>query len=847
MIRVTKWLRNSLTLVVSLLLSLITISTASAQVPDRIWSELSPTGTSPVPRYSVGTAYDEADDRLIFFGGEDFTGLPRPTDVWVLADASGAGGTPNWTQLTPSGGTPLGRVGGTTVYDSTHNRLIVHGGCSAGCSPALDDAWVLTNANGLGGTPTWIALPSAPIARANHAAIHDAANNRMIVFGGHTAFLNTDRNDVWVLTDANGIGNPTWIQLSPGGPLPPARSSESFIVTYDPVSNRLILFGGGQTVGNAFNDVWILSNANGLGGTPQWTELSPTGTPPTSRFGHSVVYNSFANQMIAFGGLLDDRTTHSNDVWILSNANGLGGTPEWLQVTPSGTVPAARWGHIAGYSASSDRMIVAMGRNEEVSPSLFNDVWVLSVASPSGDTAISITPSLEIVAVGAETVIEIRADNVQNLYGAQLELSFDPVLLEVVDAYDTVTGVQVEDGDFLNPDTTIHNAVDNGAGTIRYTVSLQGNKLGVSGSGVLARIRLRGLAVGTSAIDLTNVVLSDPNSGAIQSTQNDGQIEVKTVQVSGKVLLERRASNAGVDVCVAAQCVTATEDGSYTLLHVPTSETIAFRTQGYMRSEVTYSGALGDNIAIADVALLGGDVNQDDIIDITDANLIGQAWNSTPIDSHWDPRADITNDDVVNILDMVAVQRNWQQSFVATNSVMASATQSHRAIVRPGAATQVKLSPIQTIHPGIGEAIEMDVQVANVVDLYSFNIEVHFDPTVLQVKDMDPRSSAPGVQVRVGEFLDPANQFVVVNQVDNEAGIIELAVTQTHPAVAQSGSGVLSTISFEAIGEGRSAIEFVNAQLVDDSRPEPLTIAVDTQDGRVGSEEHNIFLPLLTR
>jgi hypothetical protein len=76
----------------------------------------------------------------------------------------------------------------------------------------------------------------------------------------------------------------------------------------------MTVFGGLVNYALA-NDVWVLSNANGLAGTPAWTQLTPTGEP-TKRYGHSAVYRSSNNRMIVFGGL--SVLGLANDVWVLS-------------------------------------------------------------------------------------------------------------------------------------------------------------------------------------------------------------------------------------------------------------------------------------------------------------------------------------------------------------------------------------------------------------------------------------------------------------------------------------------------------------------------------------------------
>src|SRR5262245_45156916 len=84
---------------------------------------------------------------------------------------------------------PLLRAGSTLVYANS-NRNILFAGFSDDNSldnPRLNDVWVFTHANGMGGTGTWSNLipngaPGSPPIRYNHSAVYDAANNRMIIF-----------------------------------------------------------------------------------------------------------------------------------------------------------------------------------------------------------------------------------------------------------------------------------------------------------------------------------------------------------------------------------------------------------------------------------------------------------------------------------------------------------------------------------------------------------------------------------------------------------------------------------------------------------------------------------------
>src|SRR5882757_6492961 len=84
---------------------------------------------------------------------------------------------------------------------------------------------------------------------------------------------------------------------------------------YDPTSNSLIVFGGGDCFGGYFNDVWVLSNANGEVGSAAWTALVPSGTPPPARASGAVIYDSTNNVLTVYGG--DAGGSPFGDVWTL--------------------------------------------------------------------------------------------------------------------------------------------------------------------------------------------------------------------------------------------------------------------------------------------------------------------------------------------------------------------------------------------------------------------------------------------------------------------------------------------------------------------------------------------------
>jgi len=356
------------------------------------WTELSPIGSPPIQDPHVAN-YDAANNRLIvYIPGNPAINASWFNQVWVLTNANGLGGTPVWIKLNPIGSPPTINLFASVVYDSATNRLIIYGGGGGFTSPVLSDVFVLSNANGLGGTPVWSqSSVTNPQPRIQHTAVYNSQSNRLIAFGGDFAFFGTDQNDTRILSNASGTLSPsTWSTFSIPGSLPGIRTGHSAV--YDDVNDRMIVFAGTNLISTCcpyvlsdYDDVWVLSNASGMGGSPAWAQLTPMGGPPLKRSIHSAVYDPVNNRMVIFGGDHWDQAAQLNvkvgDLWQLSNANGMGGTPTWTQLMQLGTLPGARFYHTAAFDSAHQRMILLGGVDS--TDTLSNRVWVLDFTPPT--------------------------------------------------------------------------------------------------------------------------------------------------------------------------------------------------------------------------------------------------------------------------------------------------------------------------------------------------------------------------------------------------------------------------------------------------------------------------------
>jgi hypothetical protein len=399
-------MKRTLTILFFVLLALCPVCRAQT------WVQVVSSGTLPPARVGSTAVYNSSSNRLVLFGGYTVHTSVTPfirNDVWMLTGADGSAGTAMWQQVIPQDAidSPSPRESMSGVYDPNSNRMIVFGGDygSGLAGSTTNEVWALVGADGTAGTPSWTQLfPSnPPPPRTVHTAAYDPATNRMIVFGGQ-AYADGPSpvyNDVWVLTNANGTGpvSPAWIQLSPGGTLPTARTQHS--AAYDPIANELIVYGGVSPTGAGgsgteppfLSDTWTLSNANGLGGKPVWTQLAPTGQPSQT---HDTLagYDPGSQRLILFGGTTN-ANVDTNSTEILSGAI-TGMSPTWQPSSPAGTLPFPRDSWAGGYDSTKNQLIVfggqqifGIGNNVTL-----GDVWVLKNANSVINSQITISEAI---------------------------------------------------------------------------------------------------------------------------------------------------------------------------------------------------------------------------------------------------------------------------------------------------------------------------------------------------------------------------------------------------------------------------------------------------------------------
>ncbi len=106
---------------------------------------------------------------------------------------------------------------------------------------------------------------------------------------------------------------------------------------------------------------------------------------------------------------------------------------------------------------------------------------------------------------------------------------------------------------------------------------------------------------------------------------------------------------------------------------------------------------------------------------------------------------------------------------------------------------------------------DIEIRLDNVVDLYGLHVHVKFDPAKMQVRDADP--DREGIQIVPGDLLAP--DFVALNMVDNEHGMLDYAVVQTSSRQPVSGSGVAAVIHVQEGSAEGDPFTIIHVELAD--------------------------------
>lgn len=310
------------------------------------WTRLSDLGGGD-QREDFSAAWDDVNDRMIVHGGYYYNGVGNPK--WSQPLYTYDPSADSWTKQGDSKLT-AGNVG---VWDPADQSFITHGGYST-----FDD-WSVPNPPITGyncsnetyawypADGTWSPCAPGPV-RYQHSAVWDPVRNIMLVFGGlftnktGIVYTSTYYNDIWRFN----LTTNTWTKMTPIGTLPPTRAGHTAV--WDTKNGQMIVFGGSNATVN-FKDVWTYNYA-----LNRWTQMVAA---TQARTQHAACWDSDNNVMIVAAGL-DNFGGFYNDTWIYNSTGNC-----WSQAA---SIPGSgRAGLEAVYDTADRQMILYGGRGSD--------------------------------------------------------------------------------------------------------------------------------------------------------------------------------------------------------------------------------------------------------------------------------------------------------------------------------------------------------------------------------------------------------------------------------------------------------------------------------------------------
>lgn len=215
------------------------------------FTKITTTKDRPDVRRFGTLVYDETLKKTVLFGGYD--GADYRDDTWVWDGA-------NWTEVKKD--KPTNRGLHAMWYDPLLKRTVIYGGIGRDSIEhhveRFSDMWSFT---GTGWTK--MNVTTTPGERLGPQYAVDPATGKVLLFGGLKSELTDPKketsrrqfydNETW---QWDGAAN-TWTKLSPATS-PAARQNGR--LAYDPISKRLVMYGG--YAGFFFSEVWSWTGSN---------------------------------------------------------------------------------------------------------------------------------------------------------------------------------------------------------------------------------------------------------------------------------------------------------------------------------------------------------------------------------------------------------------------------------------------------------------------------------------------------------------------------------------------------------------------------------------------------------
>jgi len=466
-------------------------------------------------------------------------------------------------------------------------------------------------------------------------------------------------------------------------------------------------------------------------------------------------------------------------------------------------------------------------------------------ATPAvGPTTVRIDPPSQTQLEGATFSVSLLVENVTNLASYQFTLAWDQTALEFLG---------VDNGTFLGssgrpvfcPSPIV------GENTVRMGCVTNGEAPpGPNGSGVLAvlsfRVESGASFASPTLLHLFDVELSDPLANDIRAVVQDGTVTVlaptptpcpggvcptatpaltPSPTPSPTPYPQPCLAGSGADVCVKPPSVNVSAGDGFSVDIVADDVsnlggyalTLAFDPSVVAYDSVSngpFLGSSGRTVNCFTPTVVPGSITYTCVTTgptppgpssagiLATVSFTAQAEGTTPLSLQGTTLADIVGTEIPSTPHAGTI--TVFPGPVPTPTITPTPTEVLTPTPTIPSATLVWIDPpAQAVAPGASPVI--DIRIDNVTGLGSYEWQITYDPAVLNF-----------VSVVDGPFLGSTGRSVFCLAPILDVGSVRFGcVTAGVSPEPPSGSGVLSTVTFSAVAEGTSALNFKFASLSD--------------------------------
>jgi len=280
--------------------------------------------------------------------------------------------------------------------------------------------------------------------------------------------------------------------------------------------------------------------------------------------------------------------------------------------------------------------------------------------------------------------------------GVEFTITFDPTIVQVVDADATAPGVQVGLGNcFVGKDYFEgRNWVDNKNGQIEFAATLYQPAFPITGQCFVASITWQVVVAGWADVQFQRTALVDFDGMPIAHNSTGGQVGGDTrPPICGRVRLQGRSDTRLQDTLVILTeepCLPSTQsteaapanrqrfstpipdlpfaytnnNGCFTIIPYDGHDyrCLSVFQHGYLSGQQALPrGGFAGAYNLGDIRLLGGDVDENDVINIFDLVKIAMCFGVTSGQSRWSGCrvVDINADNKIDIADLSITAGNF--------------------------------------------------------------------------------------------------------------------------------------------------------------------------------------------